>query len=118
MSTTVPKTSVPTPGAPTRMLLVVKSLKIILDALEPDDEFNIITFGSGDPTQFKPDLQRVNSQNIDAAKTFLDQQVLQNYYSYQAKEIAILNRKFLEIVNYRLSIIDFFFHKMGPAESL
>merc|ERR1719284_1060538 len=74
MSITVPKTSVPTPGVPTRMQLVVKSLKIILDALEPDDEFNIITFGIGDPEQFKPDLQRVNSQNIAAAKTFLDSQ--------------------------------------------
>ena len=82
MSITVPKTSVPTPGVPTRMQLVVKSLKIILDALEPDDEFNIITFGIGDPEQFKPDLQRVNSQNIAAAKTFLDSQVLYNNYKY------------------------------------
>ena len=79
MSTTVPKTSVPTPGVPTRMQLVVKSLKIILDALGPDDEFNIVTFGSGDPKLFKSDLQRVNSQNIDAAKTFLDNQVLQGW---------------------------------------
>ena len=54
---------------------MAKSLELILDDLGSEDEFNIITFGQGDPQTFRPDMQDVSPTNIAAAKTWLDGQV-------------------------------------------
>ena len=44
------------------LLTMAKSLELILDDLESEDEFNIITFGKGDPQTFRPGLE--NRANV------------------------------------------------------
>ena len=67
-------------GSTTRLTHTVKALKIVLDGLEEDDEFNIVSFSSDSTgkgpefTTWKNSVVRKNAQNVDEAKKWLDGQ--------------------------------------------
>jgi len=55
-----------------RIVALKESLKNFLSLLNPDDRFNIITFGTH-VVPFKSDLVEANSNNISEAQTFVSQ---------------------------------------------
>lgn len=55
-----------------RILALKESLKYFLDLLNPDDRFNIITFGTH-VVPFKNDLVEANANNISEAQIFVSQ---------------------------------------------